>query len=341
MSKSKKLFLLLLMAGLIIQAAACSSSGDKSAGEIEAEQTLQAIYADETAQAEPVVVEEVQAPLLMPAEPPEPERTLKDFDSSIRASENRAVSGDRFLDSQYERPFTSQEMIYQPDLDIYTVDFAYDEDFFYFTITLYGMNPDEWGLNGMYGVEFDRTKTGRGDLIVWVENPQEDWSLENVSVFTDINGDVGGPQPIVADAGFKGSGYDTRVELEGDKSAFARISPDDAVAIQIAVSRFLLDNPAEFLWGAWADNGLKNETMLDYNDAMGPGEAGSPINTDDNYPLNALYNLDNTCRLPYGFEQMGASIPGMCISQAPAIDEQTCICLKWQTNGICGKWVCD
>jgi len=342
MSTSKKALLILFVGIWIIQAAACSSSGDKSSNEIEAEKTLQAIYADETAQAEPEIIEEVQAALLMPVEPPETERTLKDFDSSIRASENRAVSGDKFLDNLYERPFTSQEMIYQPDLDIFTVDFSNDENFFYFTITLYGMNPDEWGLNGMYGVEFDRTKTGRGDLIVWVENPQEDWSVENVSVFADKNGDVGGPQPIVADAGFKGSGYDTRVELEGNKSAFARISPDDPVAIQIAVSRDLLDNPAEFLWGAWADNGLKNETMLDYNDAMGPGEAGSPINTDDNYPLNALYNLDNTCRLPYGFEQVGTHIPGMCIS-VPPIQKANCYCAKWVVGiaKVCDVWVCD
>ena len=287
-----------------------------------------------------------KVPLLMPAEPPEPERTLKDFDSSIRASENRAVSGDRFLDSMYERPFTSQEMIYQPDLDIYTVDFAYDEDFFYFTITLYGMNPDELGLNGMYGVEFDRTKTGRGDLIVWVEDPGEDWSLDNLTVYTDSDRDVGGPQPIVADAGFEGDGYDTTVELDGEKVAFARISPEDSVAIQIAVSRDLLENPPEFLWGAWADNGLRNATMLDHNDTMGPSEAGSPINTDDNYPLNALYNLDNTCRLPYGFEQMGASIPGMCISLAPvpANSDGGCIpyCITpcFTHPGCCLEWGC-
>jgi len=198
MSKVRNFLIYLLIGIWVIQATACNSSGEKSAAEIEAEQTLQAIYAEETAQAEADAVVELptKTPLLTPGEPPEPERTLKDFDSSIRAYENRAVSGDRFLDSMYERPFTSQEMIYQPDLDIYTVDFAYDEYFFYFTITLYGMNPDEWGLNGMYGIEFDRTKTGRGDLIVWVEDPQEDWSVENVSVFTDINGDVGGPQPV-------------------------------------------------------------------------------------------------------------------------------------------------
>jgi hypothetical protein len=250
---------------------------------------------------------------MMPGEPPEPDRTLKDADSSIRAYEHRTISGDRFLDSLYERPFTSQEMIYQPDIDIYTVDFAHDEDFFYFTITLYELNPDDWGLTGMYGVEFDRTKTGRGDLIVWVENPQEDWSVENVSVYTDINADVGGPQPIIADAGFEGDGYDTLVEPEGDKVAFARLDPDDPISVQIAVSRNLLEDPAEFLWGAWADNGLKNVAAL--------SEAGSPINTDANYPLNALYNLDNTCRLPYGFEQIGVLyIPGMCITLPPKLE---------------------
>jgi len=224
-------------------------------------------------------------------------------------------------------------MIYQPDLDIYTVDFAYDEDFFYFTITLYGMNPVEWGLNGMYGIEFDRTKTGRGDLIVWVEGPGEDWSVDNVTVYTDSDRDVGGLQPIVADAGYEGDGYDMRVELEGTKAAFARISPDDSVAIQVAVSRDLLENPPEFLWGAWADNGLRNKTMLDHNDTMSPSEAGSPINTDDNYPLNALYNLDNTCRLPYGFEQMGASYPGMCITQPP-VNKDAPNCVTTCTGGF-------
>ncbi len=157
MSRTKKIFLLLLAGVWIILTVSCNASGSKSASEIAAEQTLEAIYAEETAQAEDDAIAGLEAeeaqptetPLLMPGEPPEPERTLKDADSSIRAYENRAVSGDRFLDSLYERPFTSQEMIYQPDLDIYTVDFAHDADFFYFTITLYGMNPDEWGLNGM------------------------------------------------------------------------------------------------------------------------------------------------------------------------------------------------
>jgi len=334
MLKTKKYFVLMLFGILMIQSVSCSSSSETSASESAAEQTLQAIYAEDTVQAEaaadeakevvPTLIptqvpqEPTKIPLMMPGEPPEPERTLKDSDSSFKAYENQAISGDNFLDSVYERPFTSKEMIYQPDLDIITVDFATDENFFYFTINLYnGPNLDDLGQTGMYGIEFDRTKTGRGGLIVLVENPQHAWSVENISVYTDRNGDVGGPRPIIANAGFEGNGYDTLVELETDKVAFARHSHEDANAVKIAVSRNLLENQPEFLWGAWADNGLKNVSMFDYNDAMGPTEAGSPIESSEDYPLDALYSLDNTCRLPYGFEQIGAFIRGMCITQPP------------------------
>ena len=91
----------------------------------------------------------------------------------------------------------------------------------------------------------------------------------------------------------------------------ARIDPQDEAAVQIAVSRSLLGDPEQFLWGAWADNGLREVGMFDYNDTMGPGEAGSPYRGDKDYPLKGLYNLDNTCRLPYGFAQSG-NFPGMC-----------------------------
>lgn len=43
--------------------------------------------------------------------------------------------------------------------------------------------------------------------------------------------------------------------------------------------------------------------------------AGSPIKTDPDYPLKTLFSLDNTCRLPYGFDQIASSIPGMCHRQ--------------------------
>ena len=90
------------------------SCGDSSEAD-ELEQTLQAIYAEDTAQALAAPRREVEVeaaateapadappepekePLLMPGEPPNPDRILEDSDSSIRASEHRVLSGDNFL----------------------------------------------------------------------------------------------------------------------------------------------------------------------------------------------------------------------------------------------------
>jgi len=260
--------------------------------------------------------------LLMPSEPADPDRTLRDSDSSLRAWENRTLGADKFLESLYERPFTSREMVYQPELDIITTDFSFDNDFFYFTIRLFGR--DETGaLSGVYGVEFDRSLTGRGDLAVLAENAGEDWSAQGVMVYEDASGEVGGPKPLVADADFNGSGYDTPVGLAAERAAHARLDPQDENAVQIAVSRALLGNPEKFLWGAWAigDFGAFGASMWDFNDRMGPAVAGSPIRDDSNYPIKELYSMDNTCRLPYGFAQSG-NYPGMCKVGIPQVEEK-------------------
>jgi hypothetical protein len=289
-----------------------------------------------------------KAPAKLPTDPPAPSRTLEDTDASIKASEKRALSGDKFLDSLYERPFTSQEMIYQPDLDINSVDFGADDDYFYITVRLHGLNETKKVLTGTYAVEFDRTLTGRGDTIILVRNASSSWSTKNLSIYTDKNKDVGGPTPLVADAGFKGNGYDTSINVKGNTIAYARIDPLDKQAVQFAISRSLLTE-SKFLWSAWADNGLRKVKSFDYNDTMGMSTAGSPIEGED-YPLKALYNLDNTCRLPYGFEQIGSSYPGMCISGVVATEggsnEGTdCYCNNYCIQGdkfvCCGQWVCD
>ena len=150
-----------------------------------------------------------------------------------------------------------------------------------------------------------------------VSDPAGEWSTQNVLAFTDNNGDVGGPQPMVADANFDGDGYDTPIDFTGEKVAYARIDPEDEFAVQFAISAAMLEHPTEFLWGARADNGLKDITGLDYNDTMGPSAAGSPM-LDEDYPVQDLFNLDSTCRLPYGLTQ-SESIPGMClIGRVPA-----------------------
>jgi hypothetical protein len=268
-----------------------------------------------------------QAEWMMPGSfPEELDRTLEDSKSNTSAAEHKATQGENYLNNLFERPFTSEEMIYQPDLDITTVDFGPGEGFYYFAIRLYGPNNQGGGLQGMYGIEFDRTLTGRGDMLVTVKNPAKDWSTEGVTVYLDDNRDVGGPHPIEADEGFSGSGYETVFEMTSESNAYARIDPQDGNAVQFAVSFPLVGAVDQFLWGAWADNGWMDPTKFDYDDAMGPGAAGSPILGPD-YPIKGLYSVDNTCRLPFGLEQTGL-VPGMC---KIGIQQANCRCLQHYT----------
>jgi len=360
----KKIIKAALLTLVCILVTSCGTS-EISEQEIAAEKTLAAIYTEQTAQA--VVVQEPEAdgaltesqeseePLaevewVLPDEPPDPDRTLADSNSSYNAWEHKATQGDNFLNGLFERPFTSEVMDYRPDLDITEVDFAPGEYFIYFTIRLFGMNMDGGGLKGMYGIEFDRTLTGRGDLLVWVSDPTKEWSIEGVTVYFDDNRDVGGLKPIIAETGFDGSGYDAVLEMDAAENAYARIDPEDGNAVQIAVSYGLLGMVDEFLWGAWADDGLVDPAQFDYNDRMGPSEAGSPILGED-YPVKALYNLDNTCRLPYGLEQTGL-VTGMCKIGIPTEEPSnggggpTCrrVCVRpcLTRPGCCEwDWVCQ
>ncbi|MDK2979986.1 MAG: hypothetical protein PWQ55_333 [Chloroflexota bacterium] len=358
MSKFKVKFATLILGGILIAIAACtpknSTADSPQMAPTIAEAQLAETVPEAESQPEPVEMEAIEesptlppaetvaaAPSLMPVDPPASERTLEDSDSSLRANEHRTLSGDNILNNLYERPFTAREMIYQPDLDIETVDIAVLDEFFYFTITLKGIDRES---SAMYGIEFDRTKTGRGDLLVLCHNPADEWSLDNMIVLEDINKDVGGVHPIIADENFNGSGYDQQVELADNRLAFARVSPDDPRAIQFAISLALLDYPEEFLWGAWVDNGLQDFSMFDYNDAIGPGQAGSPMKDSDDYPIKELFSLDNTCRLPFGFEQETSTVPGTCINIGPASASGSgCIryCVRLcMTHAGCCEWGC-
>lgn len=286
-----------------------------------------------------MVEESTAIPYLAPGEPsPEAERILEDSDASLKASEKRVISGDNFLDNLYERPFTSLDMDYQPDLNILTASISSDEFFYYFTIVLDEVDPISGTLSGNYGVEFDRTQSGRGDMLVMAASPTTQWSMNNVKVYIDPDITVGGTKPIVAEAGYDENGYTDTLEMTAEKVAWARLVPEDPNAIQIAVSRALLQNAEEFLWGAWADGGVKDPSLFDYDDHFGPSAAGSPVKGED-YPVKELASLDNTCRLPYGFEAT-SGIPGMCLSIPVARPGLSCYCVRpcFTHAGCCLEW---
>ena len=253
----------------------------------------------------------------MPVDPGKPDLTLVDANSSLKASEKRTLSGDTFIKDVFERPFTSISMDYLPETDILSAAIFTDATYPYFTIKLAGLSKVDFKLSATYGIEFDVNKDGRGDFLVTATNPGKDWSSVGVSVYSDPNKDVGGPTPIWVDSKLKvkGDGYETT--LDNLTSAFVRIDPANEAAIQIAISRQLISDPKEFLWGAWADGSPLSLQKLDFNDMVSLKEAGSPIKGDPTYPIKAVFAMDNTCRVAYGF-QTTLNIPGMCIKAAPA-----------------------
>jgi len=325
--RKNKLFIVVSLMALLISA--CTTPAPATMDPAEEVPVTGSEIEESAAEAPQAEVEEAPAAaapeitIAAPDDIPASVRTLKDSDSSLRASEKRVLSGDNFNKNLFERPFTSEEMVYQPDLDILTVDFAEDDLFFYFTIRMKDLHPESSALTGFYGVEFDRTLTGRGDLLVFTDDPGTSWSSQKVTIYIDDNVDVGGPQPLIPDTGHDGSGYDGLRIMQGSEAAFARLDPADPAAVQFAISRSLLGDPQQFLWGGWADNGLKDPASFDYNDLMGFSDAGSPFRDNSEYPVKDLFSVDNTCRLPYGFPQGGASYPGMCINTPPPPSKDT------------------
>jgi hypothetical protein len=74
----------------------------------------------------------------------------------------------------------------------------------------------------------------------------------------------------------------------------------------------LFNDANPYMWGAWAmDASMLHPDWFDYNDHFTLAQAGSPIQGSADYPLQALYELDNTCRWAVGFTPTGNE-PGIC-----------------------------
>jgi len=94
------------------------------------------------------------------------------------------------------------------------------------------------------------------------------------------------------------------------------VDPSDATVMQLAIKKSLLGNAASFMWNGWADDGVTDPERFDYNDSFTLAEAGSPLSGTSDYPLKALFLVDNTCRLAFGFEATGNE-PGVCFVVQP------------------------
>ena len=263
----------------------------------------------------PTIENTAIAHAITPGEPGYITKWFYDTNAGNSASSGGVTGGDDYVANLYERPFTESDMIYRPDLDIIKTEITSDSNFIYTNIILNGENPDG-GLPGIYGIEIDWDRNGRGDLLVTAQNPiTNDWSIEGVSVFKDANHDVGGASIMRPDSSYSGDSYET-VLLSSDiiddpDLAWARYTPGNSPTVTLAFKKTLIEGGGTFVWGVWAAESLLTPDNLDLHDHITQADAGSPYPSHSDYPLAALNLVDNTCRETYGFDAT-SPIPGLC-----------------------------
>jgi hypothetical protein len=265
-----------------------------------------------------------------PGEPGAALSYTDDFTEIKTSQDGYANGGDNFSENQYERPFMLDKT-YRPDLDIQRVSMSKDATWFYVTIQLVGKNTDSGKLSADYGVELDVNKDGRGEYVIWVMPAySSQWKRINTRIYGTGTNQVGGPHPVLSDAPWTGETYN-KMLFEGLtnttlNNAWVRVSPDPkypaSMDVNIAFKPEAVGNPTQFLWGGWADDGIKDPSMFDYNDQFTKSEAGASFIKDPDYPPKAIFAVDNTCRIWMGFEP-SESILGSCPVSLPPSPSRT------------------
>lgn len=309
------------MTVLLLAALACglpSSSTPPPATDAPIEQpTLVTVVADSTAAPTSTVqaIQHVDVPGELPAVR---SSFAGDQESFVTSPEKRAPGGDRFTFGRYERPFNAETMdVYLPYIDITETSSFRDNKWIYFTITLRARDSNQ-AFSAKYAIEIDADIDGRGDWILLVSQPaSNEWTTDGVQVWFDSNNDVGGSLSVTSDDQAGGNGYDTNLFDSGAGNdpdlAWARIPADQPFTIQLAVKSSLLGiNANAFMAGAWAGNDLLDPAMFDLNDHFTHEQAGSSlVEFEVYYPIKAVAEIDNVCRVAIGFQAQGGE-PGLC-----------------------------
>jgi hypothetical protein len=246
-----------------------------------------------------------------------------DQDSSSMAAKKTVPGGDRFTFGMFERPFNANTMdVYFPSLDIQDALLYQDDTWVYGVIIVKGREAND-GLPGKYALELDLDRDGRGEYLVMVAHPASaDWTTDGVQVWADADGDVGGTTVVRSDdVPSNGDGYEMLIFDQGRgqdaDAAWARISPDDPPAIQLAVKRSILGGATAYMAGMWAGNDVLNPALFDINDHFTHDQAGEASkDLEYYYPIKQVSELDNTCRMTVGFVAAGNE-PLLCAAAVP------------------------
>lgn len=315
----KKYIPLLIVFTLVLQG--CGGAPDASTPASEAQATEAAVT--ESAIAEPIVH------TVIPQGGLKARAYAHDHEESATSDKKNVTAGDEFRKNQFERPFTANEMTYLPDLDIVDFGITSDDQFFYISIIASGVDAVSGTMTGIYGVEVDRDFDGRAELMLGVLPPYStEFTAENVVVLADLNGDIGGPTATRPDQGFEGNGYDgiifdlsQNIHPDDPDLAWVRFVDGDRPSIEIAYRKWIFRGGDEqFMWNVFsfsAEQGLTPQGF-NFHDSISDIEAGSPNKGDANYPIKELAAMDNTCRVPMGFNATGSEPLG-CLVKGPEI----------------------
>lgn len=280
----------------------------------------------------------------VPSELPDSRRSYaSDQDSFITSPEKRAPSGDRFTFGRYERPFNGVNMdLYFFEIDILETSSYHDETWIYFSITVRGLDSNQV-LSGKYAIEIDADVDGRGDWLLIVSRPtSNDWTTDGMEVWYDSNNDVGGSLSVTADDQSQGNGYDTKIFSHGTGDdpdmAWARVAPGQPTTIQLAIKSSLLGTNGVYMAGAWAGNDMLDPSLFDLNDHFTHEQAGSSLTElEFYYPIKAIAEIDNTCRVAVGFQPSGGE-PGLCPLESGDSclpSEEVCVDTPYGPNCYC------
>jgi hypothetical protein len=245
-----------------------------------------------------------------------------DYNSSTTAEYKKSAGGDRFTYERFERPFNANVMdIYFPHLDIVDALTYQDDLWLYATVQVQDRSA---AISSPYrfAMQLDTDIDGKGDWLVIASNPSStEWTVVGVQIFQDANGDVGNVTAMATDKYAGGDGFELLVFDEGEgndpDAAWVRVSPLDSNTVEFAVKRAVLGDSTTYLIDMWAGSSLLEPSLFDYSDHFtheeaGAADTGFPVF----YPIKAVYEIDNTCRMAVGFTPTGNE-PGICRSITP------------------------
>ena len=273
--------------------------------------------------------------------------TAHDNENSLFFDTKKVKTGDEFYKNRFERPFTSVDMAYLPDLDIVNFSITSDEKFFYIKISMVSLDKLTESLTGYYGVEIDRNADGRAEILLTTRPPYTtEFSADNAMAYLDVNGDVGGnninrPDNFGSD-GFETTAFDLSkgVYPEGDPDlVWVRQTTDsDLPAVELAFEKWIFNVGKEaFMWSVLTSDAAIDPATLYYHDHMTAEEAGAANTDDPNYPLKNLAAMDNTCRVPLGFQAIGNETLGCYVKDGETEAKDTPSAEG--TDSTCGQFI--